>query len=227
MIENNQEKVLRKNIVLRVITLIFIIVSFVTLCLPWYGSLNPINIVEFKNKMLEFIFISEIPFLLDAPFYLGYMSFIFLLFSLVLLFLKKYRFINYLFLILISSIFLLMIVNIYKTINGDHQDWIEKQIRLSKSKKNAKDLLIENFPELAVLGYAVGDEIKDKLDNHYSVKRAKKNVDNLLDDYDLDLEEIEEDPLDHFTLNPLVFLCTFFLSWINILFLSSFRTIRT
>ena len=120
-----------------------------------------------------------------------------------------------------------MIVNIYKTINGDHQDWIEKQIRLSKSKKNAKDLLIENFPELAVLGYAVGDEIKDKLDNHYSVKRAKKNVDNLLDDYDLDLEEIEEDPLDHFTLNPLVFLCTFFLSWINILFLSSFRTIRT
>ena len=222
-----KENLSKKNIVLIVITLIFIIVSLVTLFLPWYGYLNPINIVEFKNKMLEFIFISEIPFLLDAPFYLGYMSFIFLLFSLVLLFLKKYRFINYLFLILISSILLLMILNVYKTINGDHQDWLDKQIRLSKSKKNAKDLLIKNFPELGFLGYQVGDEIKDKLDNHYSVKRAKKNVDHLLDSYDIDLEGIEEDPLDHLTWNPLVFLFTFFLSWINILFLSRFKIIRT
>tara|TARA_Y100001968_G_C19420470_1_gene751486 strand:- start:1063 stop:1734 length:672 start_codon:yes stop_codon:yes gene_type:complete len=221
-----KENLSKKNIILRLITLIFIIVSLVTLFLPWYGYLNPINIVEFKNKVLGFIFIREIPFLLDAPFYLGYMSFIFLLFSLVFLFLKKYRFINYLFLILISSVFLLMTLNIYKTINGDHQDWLDKQIRLSKSKKNAKDLLIENFPELAVLGYAVGDEIKDKLDNHYSVNRAKKNVDNLLDDYDIDLEDIEEDPFDYFTLTPLAFLFSFFVSWINILFLSRDRTVK-
>jgi len=113
---------------LKKFTIISILGSIVLLFMPWIGDINPINLVTFKNDMFDIIDVDDIPLTLNLFFYLGYITILFLVFSLFKIYKSDYRFASLLQFLNILALVLVIASNIFYTANGEYEDWLDDEV---------------------------------------------------------------------------------------------------
>ena len=113
---------------LKKFTIVSVLGSIILLFLPWVGEISPISLVEFKNDLFDIIDVDDLPLSLNLFFYLGYITILFLVFSLFKIYKSDYRFASLLQFLNIVALVLVIASNIFYSANGEYEDWLKDEV---------------------------------------------------------------------------------------------------